>query len=621
MRVLPEEWRPQGVEDLEQRAWDALRETERSVCVTAGAGAGKTEFLAQKATYLLQTGLCPQPKRILAISFKRDAAQNLAARVRQRCPADQARRFHSMTFDAFTKHLLDRFRLAVPEDYRPPADYGIAFPTKRDFDAFLQRQGRRDVSSDRFEKAVPRIALPIEDAGLRPRATELVQAYWNDQYAMPNGTLLTFSMINRLVEYLLRVNPRIKRSLLLTYPCVFLDEFQDTTYAQYELVETAFSGSNSVFTSVGDDKQKIMGWAGAMDNAFDEFTADFDAVRHTLLCNWRSHKALVAIQHVIAQRIDPDVEEVEARGQLAVDGDTAALWRFDSRQQEAAHIARWLRAEAEQGRVEPHDAAILVRMRANNVEDELAPILAAEGLTLRNLARHVGEIAIQDLLAEPFTEVIMPLLRLGASARDPDAWSAAQGRVQALAGTSLEDELGQDRLQREIGEFSRQLRQAMNDDGPDEASADRIFSQALAFAGAERLRRAYPEYRRDADFARVSDGFRLLLRECVDDPAHWTDVLDRFEGKGQIPLMTIHKSKGLEFHTMIFFGLDDRTWWSLDPDEGEELNSFFVAFTRAMQRAFFSYCAERGNAFTWLEELLLPAGVGQIDGAGIVPDG
>ena len=618
MLVLPEDWRPQGVEDLEPRAWKALRETEQSVCVAAGAGAGKTEFLAQKAAYLLQTGLCPQPKRILAISFKRDAAQNLAARVRQRCPAEQARRFHSMTFDAFTKHMLDHFRLVVPEAYRPPADYNIAFPMKRDFEAFLQRHGRRDVSADRFEKAVARIGLPLEDAGLQPAARELLQAFWDDQYAMPDGALLSFAMINRLVEYLLRSNPRIKRALLLTYPYIFLDEFQDTTYAQYELVNTAFSGSDSVFTAVGDDKQKIMGWAGAMDNAFDEFTADFDAVRHTLLSNWRSHDALVAIQHVIAQRIDPDVEEVEARGELAVDGDTAAIWRFDNRDQEANQIARWIRNEVDEGRVAPHDIAILVRMRANNVEDELAPVLAHHGLTLRNLARNVGAIAIQDLLAEPLTEVVLPLLRLGASARNPDSWNATQERFQALAGINSDDEIGQERLQREIADFSRQLRQTMRDEGPDATVADQIFAQTLDFSGTERLRQAYPEYRRDADFQRVRDGFRLLMRECVEDAADWTEAFDRFEGKGQVPLMTIHKSKGLEFHTMIFFGLDDRTWWSLNPDRGEELNSFFVAFTRAMQRAFFSYCAERGNAFVWLEELLLPVGVQQVDGAHVL---
>ena len=50
--------------------------------------------------------------------------------------------------------------------------------------------------------------------------------------------------------------------------------------------------------------------------------------------------------------------------------------------------------------------------------------------------------------------------------------------------------------------------------------------------------------------------------------------------------MTVHKSKGLEFHTMIFLGLDNQSWWSLKPGSEEELKSFFVAFTRARQRAF-----------------------------------
>ena len=100
--IRPEEWRPQGIDDLEPAAWRALRHPG-SVCVVAGPGAGKTEFLAQKATYFLQTGLCPAPRQILAISFKRDAADNLLKRVRKRCPPEQARRFTSITFDAFTK--------------------------------------------------------------------------------------------------------------------------------------------------------------------------------------------------------------------------------------------------------------------------------------------------------------------------------------------------------------------------------------------------------------------------------------------------------------------------------------------------------------------------------------
>lgn len=614
MPVRTEDWRPPGVADLEPGAWQALRETERSVCVTAGAGAGKTEFLAQKAAYLLQTGISPPPKRILAISFKRDAAQTLKARVGKRCPPDQARRFNSLTFDAFTKNMLDRFRAAIPLPFRPPADYEIGFPRRNDLEDFLTRQERRAIGPQKLEKAIARAPLPFDAEGIPPEWRELLSAYWQEQYERPAGAVLSFAMINRLVDYLLRENPAIRRALQLTYPFVFLDEFQDTTYAQYDLVKTAFHGSDAVFTAVGDDKQRIMGWAGAMDNAFQEFAADFNAVNLALRFNWRSHADLVAVQQVIAQRIDPNVEDVEARGQRAVDGQVAALWRFDTREQEAQQIAAWIANEVEQGRVEPHDCAILVRMRADDVEVELAEVFAAEGLTIRNLARNVGEIAIQELLAEELTGIVLPLMRLGTGKRSPGAWNAAQEGLQALFAIDPGDERAQERLQRNIEEFSSALRAAMRDNEPTGNSAGEMFWIALEFAGADRLRQAFPAYRREADFERVRTGFISLLSECTEAADTWSDALDRFEGIGQVPLMTIHKSKGLEFHTMIFFGLDAQTWWSLSPGREEELNSFFVAFTRAMQRAFFAYCRERGQAIAWLEDMLLPAGLERVDG-------
>ncbi len=78
-RIPPDDWRPRGIESLEPQGWRALRQVG-CVCVVAGPGAGKTEFLAQRAVYLLETGACPPPYRVLAISFKSDAADNLAAR-------------------------------------------------------------------------------------------------------------------------------------------------------------------------------------------------------------------------------------------------------------------------------------------------------------------------------------------------------------------------------------------------------------------------------------------------------------------------------------------------------------------------------------------------------------
>ena len=602
--IRPEDWRPQGVEDLEARAWDALREVDRSVCLTAGAGAGKTEFLAQKATYLLQTGLCPAPRRILAISFKRDAARNLAERVASRCPPEQARRFVSMTFDAFTKHLLDQFRMAIPEAYRPPSDYEISFLTRDQINDFLRSVNAQNVETDVLESRIARTSLPLEEAGLKPRGLEILQAFWRQMYEGQPACLRTFPMINRLVELMLKANPKILRSLRSTYPIVFLDEFQDTTYPQFDLVRTAFVDGSTVFTAVGDDKQKIMGWAGAMKGAFAEFTAATNARSISLLCNWRSHRDLVAIQHVIAQQIDPDVEMPEARQARLVDGQVAAIWESDDREEETSTLAAWIANEIAKDRVAPHDIAILARMRVDRIENELGPALSDAGVALRNLARNVGKIAIQDLLAEDLTTILMALLRLGAERRNAKAWHQAQEGLAYIEAVGTDDELTQRRLADRVTLIAKEVRQNFRDVPFDPSEVRPLVEALIEKIGGDKLRRVWPAYQRDADFRRVIDGFVILLEESVERAADWNDALDKFEGRNEVALMTVHKSKGLEFHTMIFFGLDSRSWRSLQPDQDEEINAFFVAFSRAAQRAFFTFCHGRGGRIDWLEELL-----------------
>ncbi|RUL84022.1 UvrD-helicase domain-containing protein [Tautonia sociabilis] len=118
------DWRPMGIDDLEPEADEALR-SEGNVSVIAGPGAGKTELLAQRACYLLQTGVCAPPFSILAISYKRDSARNLQQRVGLRCGPVLSRRFRSMTFDAFAKSLVDRFLPAIPPAWRPSRGYTI----------------------------------------------------------------------------------------------------------------------------------------------------------------------------------------------------------------------------------------------------------------------------------------------------------------------------------------------------------------------------------------------------------------------------------------------------------------------------------------------------------------
>ncbi|HDR9165658.1 TPA: ATP-dependent helicase [Burkholderia vietnamiensis] len=608
--VLPGDWRPQGVDELEGRAWEAIREAERNVLVTAGAGAGKTEFLAQKASYLLQTGICAAHMRILAISFKRDAAKNLTDRVAKRCTPDQVRRFDSYTFDALAKSLVDRFRMAIPAQYRPPSDYRIVMPSRRDYDEFLEQHGFNRLNAQNLEHELARARLPVVDGGAeRQRA---IAEYWRTQYQKPQGAQLSFLMINRLAEYLLRENPSILHALRLTYPFVFLDEFQDTTAAQFRLLHTAFHGGDAIFTAVGDDKQRIMLWADALPNAFDTFERYFGARRIALRSNWRSHEDLVRIQHIIASAIDPNVEEAEARANRIVDGDIAAIWEFESEDEESLCLAQWVAGEVLEGRVEPHQVVVLVRQRAEAVEESMSADFEAYGLRLRNAARIVGDIAIQDLLGEELTQIFLRLMRLGTTMRSPEHWSAALKDLQFLEAVDPADDFELQRLQQRLETFVRGLRRTLRDLQLVPDSAIEAIRVILDFVGAHTLRRVFAAYQRQSDFDRVMGGFVTLLQECLANSETWAEVLDEFEGLDQVSLMTIHKSKGLEFHTVIFYGLDNQTWWSLTPDRMEELNSFFVALTRAKQRTFFTLCTARGRSVVWIENLLAQGGVQRI---------
>src|ERR1700741_5483896 len=304
-QISPDDWQPVGVSTLEEAAWKVLRSTNNT-CVLAGPGSGKTELLAQRASYLLQTGICRQPQRILAISFKRDAAKNLRDRVVMRCGPDLSRRFVSLTFDAFTKSLIDQFRLGIPLQWRPTYPYQIAFPrmatTRTIIDIAREtapahwKTAVSSIKANTFETHIlgpTRLPLgPREPASADDYA---VFEWWPLNLQNVDGSSLNFVMINRLAKLVQRANVQLGLALKATYTFVFVDEFQDTTFAQYDFLRSVFNKSGVSVTSVGDIKQRIMIFAGAQATATSKFEEEFGAEIVPLQRNFRSSPALVAI--------------------------------------------------------------------------------------------------------------------------------------------------------------------------------------------------------------------------------------------------------------------------------------------------------------------------------------
>ena len=609
-------WRPAGINDLETAAWKAVRSHENTT-VIAGPGAGKTELLAQRACYLLQTGIVPSPRRILAISFKRDAATNLKDRVSQRCDVQQAARLDSFTFDAFAKSLLDRFRPALPENWRPSADYEVLFTKYRNFEYFLDSLDQppsniatidqvQMIRRNTFEKEKI-LGVPLPEGGIvaDSASTWAASRWWIDNLRGRSQSSLTFPMIGRLVELLIRTNPKICEALRATYSHVFLDEFQDTTHVQYDLVKTIFGKSCGVLTAVGDNKQQIMRWAMALDDPFKLFESDFDAKRIHLVSNYRSTPDLVRIQHEIAIALDPQAGQAESKVVSEPSQDACSILEFATPEDEANCIAELLSLTIERGSLTPRDFAVLVKQRATQYANELVPILLQSGVRLRD------EGGLQDILAERLTGSLVSVLRCGSLKRAGRYWTDSVRIAMSLRGLDPENYHEGHHLHESLGELQQALFQRMKDPPASPTEVREIMDMVISFLGEDNIKLLYPVYQQGNWYTQVLDRvIEYLFRSCQTSP-DWPAALDDFEGKTSVPLMTIHKSKGLEYHTVIFLALDDQAWWSFPKEPEEARSAFFVAFSRAKQKVVFTYCRQRAEktGIAPLYELLQSAGV------------
>jgi len=120
-----ESWEPSDGFIATKTSEKIIKEKQKNLSILAGPGSGKTEILAQRATFLLQTSACRSPQKILALSFKVDAAANIKNRVDLRCGRELARRFDSSTFDAFFISLARRFYPLLPDWVELPEDFDV----------------------------------------------------------------------------------------------------------------------------------------------------------------------------------------------------------------------------------------------------------------------------------------------------------------------------------------------------------------------------------------------------------------------------------------------------------------------------------------------------------------
>lgn len=581
-----EAWVPADGLELEPNALGVAK-SEANQLVVAGPGAGKTELLAQRACFLLQTNTCPYPKRILAISFKRDAAGNLKERVSKRIDKTFSYRFTSLTFDAFAKSLVDRFRNALPEEYRPSLGYDV-FPNpmvKEVLSVFKQIDPRADTNSYPGKRRLIGL-LTRENYPLDPNSLEgkVLSKLLKER----EKSILTFPIISRLALLLISTNPLIKSFLRQTYSHVFLDEFQDTTHLQYELLTEIFLGSETILTAVGDSKQRIMLWAGAMQGIFETYKDQFRAPEAPLFMNFRSAPRLVSLQNHLVSVLMGGTAESTPRPDRKEEEGIAEFWVFEDFEQEGEIVAREIAKMIGEGSIPAREICLLFKQQpdlySKNIQEELTKI----GLHSRI------ENDFQDLLNEPIIQFLLNLLYaalLPKSYEEKDHILEQYLQVYRVS----EDERALE-VEKELLTKLQNFRKLFTE-STEWIEIRSILEQEIESISYETFRSLYQQYNDQTYFESLLTTFYGVMEQYFEEGRGLLSATDKFRGLNCIPIMTIHKSKGLEFEVVFFIGFEDQNFWSFNRQQEEDTCSFFVALSRAKNAVYFTFSKERINNF------------------------
>ncbi|HBI7114428.1 TPA: ATP-binding domain-containing protein, partial [Clostridium perfringens] len=115
------------------------------------------------------------------------------------------------------------------------------------------------------------------------------------------------------------------------------------------------------------------------------------------------------------------------------------------------------------------------------------------------------------------------------------------------------------------------------------------INDILEFIGIEKLKGKYDNYKNESTFRYYINTYcDLLWREYIKCKK-WNKAIENLKGENSIPIMTIHKSKGLEYDVVFFIGLEDGAFWSFENQKDEDFCTFFVALSRAKKRVDFTF--------------------------------
>ncbi len=623
------------LKELNQQQLQAVKAVEGPVMIIAGPGSGKTRVLTYRIAYLMNQGV--DAFRILSLTFTNKAAKEMRERI-EHIIGPEARSLWMGTFHSIFAKILrfEAHRLGYPSNFsiydtqdskslikKIIKEMGVNTKIYKEGFVFGRISGAKN-SLIGPEAYAQNIDLTSEDESSgRGKIAEIYREYARRCFI--SGAMDFDDLLFKMHELLSRF-PEVLHKYQNKFSHVLIDEFQDTNYAQYEIIKL-LSAVHENLCVVGDDAQSIYGFRGATIQNILNLNKDYpDLKTYKLEQNYRSTENIVNAANELIK-----FNKFQHAKSIWTDngsGDKIHIVKNISDNDEG----RWVAESIFENKMNKHyrnnDIAILYRTNAQSRAFE-------EALRRRNIPYRIyGGLSfyqrkeIKDMLA---------YLRLVVNQNDEEALrriinyprrGIGNTTVERITVWARENECSlwdivvnirsfplNSRSHRLVEEFAVKIRsfQAMLNsknayDLTDHiAKSTGLKTELYNDKSVEGLNRYENFQELLSSIKEFTENDEVITDEEVDDRSLGTylqsvtlltDADNDDASIDQVKLMTIHAAKGLEFEMVYVGGLEENLFPSSfsvysREDLEEERRLFYVAVTRAKKQLYLSYATSR----------------------------
>jgi DNA helicase-2/ATP-dependent DNA helicase PcrA len=606
--------------------------------VIAGAGSGKTRVLTFRIAYLLSQGV--QPSSILALTFTNKAAKEMKERISNTVSPVLAKRLRMGTFHSIFAQILraEADKLGYPSSFTiydttdaRSVIKSIVKEKQLDDQIYKPAAVLARISSAKNNLVTPMAyrsnsgAQSQDAAAKMPMISEIYTAYAQKCY---KSGAMDFDDLLLNTNILFRDFPDVLAKYQNFFQYILVDEYQDTNYSQYLIVNRLAMHHKNI-TVVGDDAQSIYSFRGAKIENILNFRNDYpDYKLFKLEQNYRSTQVIVNAANSLIAKNKNQIKKVSYSENDP--GEPIKVMRAYTDQEEGLMVAASIHETIYRDQATYLDFAILYRTNAQSriFEESLRkkniPYKVYGGLSFyqrkevkdllsycRLVLNHNDDEAYKRVVNYPargIGETTMTRVESAATTHGISIWEAA------LKIRSLDNEV-KDGPAKKLFDFATLIKELAA-----EITTSDAYNLALTIATRSGLINDLRLDKSNEGVSKLENLEELLngIREFVDEMKRAEEpdgepTLDRFlenvslltdadkdkpEDKDKVTIMTIHSAKGLEFKYVYLVGLEDelfpsRMSMNTEQELEEERRLFYVAITRAERRATISYALQR----------------------------